>query len=123
MKNDCIKKIDWGSGDEEAQIPSAHQKLTKISSSILVHRESRRNRSATGKMSMRAELLLLPFCLLLLKLEAVTDHGAPSCVYSSLTSFNLHSILTSIFAEFVALSYSNVQYYMANLELQLHYFD
>lgn len=100
-KNDDIKKkfkIDCGGEGEEPQIPNPHQIITKINSSILVHSKSRRNRSATAKLCFRVELGLLPFYLLSLKLEAITGHAAPSCVYYSLTSFNLHSILNSVFA-------------------------
>lgn len=57
-------------------------------------------------MCIRAELFLLLLSLLLLELEAIKGHAAPSCVDSSLTSFNLHSILNNIFAEFAAFSYS-----------------
>lgn len=105
-------------GGEEPQIPNPHQQITKISSSIFVHSKSRRNRSATGKMCIRAELFLLRFYSLL-KLEAITGHAAPSCVYSSLTSFNLQSILNSIFAEFAAFSYSTYSITWSNWNCNL----
>lgn len=125
LKNDHIeKKKNWlGWRREEPQIPNLHQKITKISSSILIHSKSRRNRKAIGKTCIRAELFLLPFCLLLLKLEAITGRAAPSCVYSSLTSFNLHSILNSTFAEFAALSYSTYSITWANWNCNLFVFN
>jgi len=64
LKNDHMKKKkkDLCGGGEEPQILYAHQIITKISSSVLVNSKSRRNRSSTGKMCIRAGLFLLPIC-------------------------------------------------------------
>lgn len=118
-----FKDAEWGGRGEEPQIPNPHQKITKISSSILVHSKSRRNRSAISKTCFRAELFQLPFYLLLLKFEAITGHAAPSCVYSSLMSFNLQSILNSIFAEITALSYSMYSITWSNWNCNLLVFN